>query len=94
MARDHGAMAAVSNEIKTPADGRGIQRTVLELVNLRVFPDQRLRVLSSPRSHLALRGRESPERIAVLPAWRASGLFTSVEQAALTIAEAVTTVSA
>lgn len=89
----HGAMAAVSNEIKTRADGMGIDRTVLELVNLRSSQINGCAFCLHLHTHLALRGGESPQRIAVLPAWRESGLFTRVEQAALMIAEAVTTVS-
>lgn len=89
----HGAMAAVSNEIKTRADAIGIPRTVLELVNLRCSQLNGCAFCLHLHTHLALRGGESPQRIAVLPAWRESGLFTQVEQTALTIAEAVTTVS-
>lgn len=89
----HGAMAAVSNEIKTRADGLGIPRIVLELVNLRCSQINGCAFCLHLHTHLALRGGESPQRIAVLPAWRDSGLFTRVEQAALTVAESVTTVS-
>ena len=89
----HGAMAAVSNEIRTRAEGMGIDRTVLELVNLRCSQVNGCAFCLHLHTHLALRGGESPQRIAVLPAWRESGLFSNLEQAALTIAEAVTTVS-
>jgi AhpD family alkylhydroperoxidase len=89
----HGAMAAVSNEIKTLADGMGIDRTVLELLNLRCSQINGCAFCLHLHSHLALRAGESPQRIAVLPAWRESGLFTGIEQAALTIAEAITTVA-
>lgn len=89
----HGAMAAVSNEIKTRADALGIDRTVLELVNLRCSQINRCAFCLHLHTHLALRAGESPQRIAVLSAWRDSGLFTRVEQAALAIAESVTTVA-
>jgi AhpD family alkylhydroperoxidase len=89
----HGAMAAVSSEIKARADGMGIDRTILELVNLRCSQINGCAFCLHLHTHLALRAGESPQRIAVLPAWRESGLFSKVEQAALTIAESVTKVA-
>lgn len=89
----HGAMAAVSNEIKARADDLGIDRAILELVNLRCSQINGCAFCLHLHTHLALRAGESPQRIAVLSAWRESGLFSRVEQAALTIAESVTTVS-
>src|SRR4026207_282080 len=89
----HGAMATASPEIKNRADAMGIDRAVLELVNLRCSQINGCAFCLHLHNHLALRGGESPQRIAVLSAWRASGLFTSLEQAALTIAERVTTVA-
>jgi AhpD family alkylhydroperoxidase len=89
----HGAMAAVSNEIRARAAEHGLDRVVLELVNLRASQINGCAFCLHLHTHLALRGGESPQRIAVLPAWRESGLFTRVEQAALRIAEAVTRVA-
>jgi AhpD family alkylhydroperoxidase len=89
----HGAMAAVSREIKQRADELGIDRTVLELVNLRCSQINGCAFCLHLHTHLALRGGESPQRIAVLSAWRESGLFSRVEQAALAVAEAVTRVA-
>ncbi|KGN34293.1 carboxymuconolactone decarboxylase [Knoellia sinensis KCTC 19936] len=89
----HGAMAAVSNEIRVRADAVGISKMVLELVNLRSSQINGCAFCLHLHTHLALRGGESPQRIAVLPAWREADLFTEVERAALTIAEAVTRVS-
>lgn len=89
----HGAMAAVSKEIRARADEHGIDHIVLELVNLRASQLNGCAFCLHLHTHLALRDGESPQRIAVLPAWRESGLFTRVEQAALKIAEAVTLVA-
>lgn len=89
----HGAMAEVSNQIRVKADELGISRSVLELVNLRCSQINGCAFCLHLHTHLALRGGESPQRIAVLPAWRESGLFDRVEQAALRIAEAVTLVA-
>ena len=89
----HGAMAAVSKEIKAHAESLGIDRSVLELVNLRCSQINGCAFCLHLHTHLALRAGESPQRIAVLSAWQESGLFTRVEEAALTIAEAVTTVA-
>ncbi|HEX5970136.1 MAG TPA: carboxymuconolactone decarboxylase family protein [Intrasporangium sp.] len=89
----HGAMAEVSNEIRARAEEHGINRSVLELVNLRASQINGCAFCLHLHTHLALRGGESPQRIAVLTAWRESGLFTRVEQAALKVAEAVTLVA-
>jgi AhpD family alkylhydroperoxidase len=89
----HGAMAAVSHEIRTRADDLGIDRNTLELVNLRCSQVNGCAFCLHLHTHLALRAGESPQRIAVLPAWRESGLFSRVEQAALAIAESVTRVA-
>jgi AhpD family alkylhydroperoxidase len=89
----HGAMAAVSSEIKALAGDIGIDRIVLELVNLRCSQINGCAFCLHLHTHLALRAGESPQRIAVLSAWRESGMFSSVEQAALAIAEAVTEVA-
>lgn len=89
----HGAMAAVSSEIKARADDMGLDRTILELVNLRCSQINGCAFCLHLHTHLALRAGESPQRIAVLPAWRESGLFSRVEQSALTVAESVTEVA-
>lgn len=89
----HGAMAEVSNEIRARAEEHGIDRVVLELVNLRASQINGCAFCLHLHTHLALRGGESPQRIAVLPAWRESAMFTRLEQAALKIAEAVTLVA-
>jgi AhpD family alkylhydroperoxidase len=86
-------MAAVSSEIKALAGDIGIDRIVLELVNLRCSQINGCAFCLHLHTHLALRAGESPQRIAVLSAWRESGMFSSVEQAALAIAEAVTEVA-
>lgn len=89
----HGAMANVSTEIRARAADLGIDRAVLELVNLRCSQINGCAFCLHLHTHLALRAGESPQRIAVLPAWRDSGMFTAVEAAALSIAEAVTRVA-
>lgn len=89
----HGAMAAVSTEIRERAAEHGIDHVVLELVNLRASQINGCAFCLHLHTHMALRAGESPQRIAVLPAWRESGLFTRVEAAALRIAEAVTLVA-
>lgn len=89
----HGAMAAVSQEIKAQAKALGLDRTVMELVNLRCSQINACAFCLHLHTHLALRAGESPQRIAVLSAWRESGLFSRVEQAALAVAESVTRVA-
>ena len=50
-----------------------------------------MRILLDTHVTAALRYGETPQRIAVLPAWRDTTLFTGMERAALTLAESVTT---
>lgn len=89
----HGAMARVSTEIRSRAGELGIDLLVLELVNLRCSQINGCAFCLHLHTHLALRAGESPQRIAVLSAWRESGMFSRVEQAALAVAEAVTNVA-
>ena len=56
----HGAMAQVSNEIRAGAEEHGLDRTVLELVNLRASQINGCAFCLHLHTHLALRGGESP----------------------------------
>lgn len=89
----HTALGAVTTEVRARAVELGIPTSTLELVNLRCSQLNGCAFCLHLHTHIALRGGESPQRLAVLPAWRESALFTREEQAALTIAEAVTLVA-
>lgn len=81
-------------ELRAQATEAGLSRTTLELVNIRVSQLNRCLFCLDLHTRVALEEGESAQRIAVLPVWQEAELFTDVERAALTIAEAVTEVTA
>ncbi|MGV0584482.1 carboxymuconolactone decarboxylase family protein [Mycobacteroides chelonae] len=81
-------------ELRAQATEAGLSRTTLELVNIRVSQLNRCLFCLDLHTRVALEEGESAQRIAVLPVWQEAELFTDVECAALTIAEAVTEVTA
>lgn len=89
----HTALGAVTTEVRARAAEVGVPKSTLELVNLRCSQLNGCAFCLHLHTHIALRGGESPQRLAVLPAWRESALFTRPEQAALMVAEAVTLVA-
>lgn len=80
-------------ELRTRATEAGLSRTTLELVNIRVSQLNRCLFCLDLHTRVALEEGESTQRIAVLPVWQEAELFSDVERAALTIAEAVTEVA-
>ncbi|MCC2592718.1 carboxymuconolactone decarboxylase family protein [Tessaracoccus sp. OS52] len=89
----HSAMTAVATEVRARAAELGIEKSTLELVNLRASQINGCAYCLHLHTHLALRAGESPQRIAVLATWRETDLFNRIEKAALNIAEAVSLVS-
>jgi AhpD family alkylhydroperoxidase len=87
------ALTGTARELRARAAEAGIDRSVLELVNVRVSQINRCAYCLDRHTRIALDGGETPQRLAVLPAWRETTLFSSLEQAALEIAEAVTLVA-
>lgn len=80
-------------ELRTRATEAGLSRTTLELINIRVSQLNRCLFCLDLHTRVALEEGESTQRIAVLPVWQEAELFSDVERAALTIAEAVTEVA-
>lgn len=87
------AMAATSAEIRARAEAIGLPRTTIELVNVRVSQVNACVYCLDLHTGLAIEAGESVQRLAVLPGWRETALFTPAERAALTLAEAVTLVA-
>lgn len=85
----HRAMLEVSTEIRKAAAAAGVERTLIELVNLRVSQINACGFCLDLHARLSVEAGESGQRLAVLPAWRETDLFTDREQAALEVAEAV-----
>jgi AhpD family alkylhydroperoxidase len=69
----------------------GLDRSLVELVNIRVSQINRCASCLHVHVHNALTNGETTQRIAVLAAWRDTTLFTDKERAALTLAESITT---
>ncbi|TDZ43562.1 carboxymuconolactone decarboxylase family protein [Mycobacteroides franklinii] len=86
-------LSKAAAELRTRAAEAGLARTTLELVNIRVSQLNRCLFCLDLHTRIALEEGESTQRIAVLPVWQEAELFSDVERAALTIAEAVTEVT-
>jgi len=86
-------LSKAAAELRTRAAEAGLTRTTLELVNIRVSQLNRCLFCLDLHTRIALEEGESTQRIAVLPVWQEAELFSDVERAALTIAEAVTEVT-
>ncbi|SKG70925.1 Arsenate reductase and related proteins, glutaredoxin family [Mycobacteroides abscessus subsp. massiliense] len=86
-------LSKTAAELRARAADAGLSRTTLELVNIRVSQLNRCLFCLDLHTRIALEEGESAQRIAVLPVWQEAKLFSDVERAALTIAEAVTEVT-
>ncbi|WP_016691917.1 carboxymuconolactone decarboxylase family protein [Rhodococcus rhodochrous] len=88
------AQVAVAVAVRDAVAQAGLDRTLVELVNIRVSQINGCAYCLDVHTRDALDGGETPQRLAVLPAWRETDLFTDRERAALTLAETVTTLPA
>ncbi|MEU3985152.1 carboxymuconolactone decarboxylase family protein [Streptomyces sp. NPDC026672] len=84
------ALVQTSEAVRATAADAGLERTVVELVNLRVSQLNGCAYCLDLHTRAALRAGETTRRLGVLPAWRDTELFTSLERAALALAEATT----
>lgn len=84
------ALAATAEAARTVAAEAGLDRTLVELVNLRVSQINGCAYCLDVHTRAALREGETTRRLGVLAAWRDTGLFTDRERAALALAEATT----
>jgi AhpD family alkylhydroperoxidase len=81
----------VAKASRAAAEEAGLDRTLVELINIRVSQINGCAYCLHVHVRDALAGGETTQRIAVLPAWRDTTLFTPQERAALTLAESITT---
>lgn len=84
------ALVKTSEAVSATAAEAGLDRTTVELINLRVSQLNGCAFCLDLHTRRALRAGESPQRLGVLPAWRDTGVFTPTERAALALAEATT----
>ena len=85
------SMSAVAGEVAATAQAAGLELMLVELVNIRVSQLNGCGFCLDLHVRRALNNGETPQRLAVLPAWRDVDLFSPTEQAALALAEAITT---
>ncbi len=85
------AMSATAAEIRAAAAAAGIDRRLVELINLRVSQLNGCPYCLDVHEHAGLGAGLTAQEIAVLPAWRRGGTYSAADRAALGLAEAVTT---
>ena len=85
------SMSAVAAEVAATAQAADLDQLLIELVNVRVSQLNGCGFCLDLHVRRALKNGETPQRLAVLPAWRDVDLFSPTEQAALALAEAITT---
>ncbi|MEU1194136.1 carboxymuconolactone decarboxylase family protein [Streptomyces sp. NPDC005859] len=84
------ALVQTSEAVRTTAADAGLERTVVELVNLRVSQLNGCAFCLDVHTRAAVRAGEDTRRLGVLAAWRDTDLFSPLERAALALAEATT----
>ncbi|MFG2881117.1 carboxymuconolactone decarboxylase family protein [Streptomyces sp. NPDC048297] len=84
------ALVATSEAVRTVAAEAGLDRLLVELVNLRVSQINGCAFCLHVHTRAALRAGETTQRLGVLAAWRDTEVFTPDERAALALAEAAT----
>ncbi|WP_225823633.1 carboxymuconolactone decarboxylase family protein [Streptomyces naphthomycinicus] len=84
------ALVQTSEAVRGVAAEAGLDRVLVELVNLRVSQVNGCAYCLQVHTRAALRAGDTPQRLGVLAAWRETELFTPAERAALALAEATT----
>lgn len=84
------AQLGVAKAVRHATGEAGFDRRTVELLNVRISQINRCALCLDVHVGAALAAGEATQRIAVLPAWRETGLFTQRERAALTLAESIT----
>ncbi|MFB7667734.1 carboxymuconolactone decarboxylase family protein [Kitasatospora sp. NPDC056138] len=84
------AMRAAAESARAGAMGAGLDRRLVELVNLRVSQINGCAYCLNVHTRAALQAGDTAQRLGTLPAWRDTELFTRQERAALALAEATT----
>ena len=88
--RAYRAFRESATVVRAVAADAGLERTLVELVNLRVSQINGCAYCLSTHTRAALQAGEDMQRLGVLPAWRDTELFSPRERAALALAEATT----
>ncbi|MEK0098194.1 carboxymuconolactone decarboxylase family protein [Streptomyces sp. NPDC056121] len=84
------ALVKTADVVRATAAEAGLDRILVELVNLRVSQLNGCAFCLDVHTRAALRAGETGRRLGVLAAWRDTELFTARERVALALAEAAT----
>lgn len=84
------ALNGLGLKVREAAEEAGLDQRTLELLNVRISQINGCAFCLDLHVRDAVKAGETPQRLAVLPAWRETALFTDKERAALALAEAVT----
>lgn len=84
------AISGLGLKVQEAAEEAGIGRGLLELLNVRISQINGCAYCLDLHVRRAAEAGESQQRLAVLPAWRETALFTDKERAALALAESIT----
>ena len=84
------ALNGLGLKVREAADAAGIDRRTIELINVRTSQITGCAFCLDMHVREAVEAGESHQRLAVLPAWRETALFTDKERAALALAESIT----
>jgi AhpD family alkylhydroperoxidase len=84
------SLVAVAQQVRSAAAEAGVERSLVELVNIRVSQMNGCAVCLDTHVRDALANGESTQRLAVLSTWRDADVFTAREGAALELAESIT----
>jgi AhpD family alkylhydroperoxidase len=85
------ALNGLGLKVKEAAHEAGMEPKTMELLHVRISQLNGCAYCLDLHVRDAVKAGESPQRLAVLPAWRDTSLFTEKERAALALAESITT---
>ena len=84
------ALNGLGLKVREAADAAGIDRKTIELLNVRTSQINGCAYCLDMHVRDAVEAGETHQRLAVLPAWRETALFTDKERAALALTECIT----
>ncbi|MGL3805529.1 carboxymuconolactone decarboxylase family protein [Paeniglutamicibacter sp. R2-26] len=84
------ALNAFALKVKAAGEAAGLEHRLIELLNVRISQINGCAFCLDMHVRQALEAGESTQRLAVLPSWRETTLFSDLEAAALSVAEAAT----
>ncbi|MFD5278306.1 carboxymuconolactone decarboxylase family protein [Pseudarthrobacter sp. NPDC058362] len=84
------ALNGLGLKVREAADEAGLDQRMIELLHVRISQINGCAFCLDLHVRDAVKAGETPQRLAVLPAWRETALFTARERAALALAEAIT----